>query len=48
MNIASERAQYHIALTADERAEIERVKQIEDAHKRLLEIAKRPELWFRV
>lgn len=48
MNIASECVQYHVELTADERAEIERVKRIEDAHKRLVEIAKRPELWFRV
>lgn len=48
MSIANNCVQYHVALTEDERAEIERVKRIEDAHKRLVEIAKRPELWFRV
>lgn len=48
MSIASDRVQYHVALTADERAEIERVKRIEDAHERMREILKSPELWFRV
>lgn len=48
MKAISEFMVYAVHLPNEERAEMERVLRIKDAHARLIEIAKRPELWFRV